>query len=452
MTRPKRHGLRPVLILPLGFLCIILLGAALLTLPVASNDGQSLGFADALFTATSATCVRGLIVRDTAIQFSTFGRVVIIIMIQVGGLGFMTLAAMAFSFFKVPSPNQIAPIAEAFGEDKLYKAYVISKKAVALTFSVELVGAIVLFIRFMSLFEGNISQAAGYAVFHSISAFCNAGFDLMGTISGPYSSFTMLATDSVVNITLMVLIMIGGLGFAVVLALISPRRKLNANAKIVLTMYLILFIAGAAATYVFEYTNPKTIGSMNTWEKLLASMFQSVTCRTAGFNTIDQTALRDPTKAASIALMFIGGAPAGTAGGVKVTTIAIAFMTIRSIMVGRTEVFAFMRAIKQDVIRRSFSIVILAVTVVFGSSIVISAFQYMVDNPVSYIDVLFESMSAMGTVGLTSGLTGIATVGTRIVLGLLMFLGRLGPLTLAVSVVRPLQSASRYVEENVAVG
>ncbi|MDO4568333.1 MAG: potassium transporter TrkG [Clostridia bacterium] len=452
MAHTRRRAMRPVVILPLGFLCIILAGACLLSLPAASNDGEALPFFDALFTATSATCVTGLVVRDTATQFTVFGRGVILLMIQVGGLGFMTLAAMAFSFFRVPSPQQVAPVAEAFGEDRLDKAYHIAKQAVLLTLCIEAIGVSVLLIRFIPMFEGDVWRATGHAVFHSVSAFCNAGFDLMGGVTGPYSSMTAFVADPLVSVTLMALIILGGMGFAVILAVANPKRRLSLSAKIVLVSYAAFFVGGTLLVLLTEYSNPDTIGNMPFWQKLLAAAFQSVTCRTAGFNTIDQAALNDSTKVLSSILMFVGGAPAGTAGGVKVTTVAVAFLTLRSLILGREEVFAFSRSIKAGAIRRSLSIIMLAVSAAIISTIAISFAQQLAGAGAEYVDVLYETMSAIGTVGLSAGLTATSTAFTRALLMALMFLGRLGPLTIAVSVARPSMSAGRYVEENVIVG
>ena len=300
-----KKGIRPVAILPLGFLGLILVGTVLLSLPAATVDRTSIGVFDAWFTATSASCITGLIVTDTAATFSMFGQVVIIMLIQCGGLGFMTMATLLFlSVRKRISLKERLTIAESLGENKLSGIVRLGRNAAIITFGCELIGAALLSIRFIPML--GLSKGIWYSVFHSISAFCNAGFDLMGRVTGEYSSFTALHGDLLVNLTLIGLIIIGGLGFAVIMDLGAFRRTrhLSIHTKLVLFTTLVLVAAGALLFFVFEYNNSGTMQAMGVGEKALASLFQSVTCRTAGFNTVDQASLTDSSKLLSSMLMF----------------------------------------------------------------------------------------------------------------------------------------------------
>ena len=290
-------------------------------------------------------------------------------------------------------------------------------------------------------------------MFHSISAFCNAGFDLMGRVTGEYSSFTALHGDLLVNLTLIGLIIIGGLGFAVIMDLGAFRRTrhLSIHTKLVLFTTLVLVAAGALLFFVFEYNNSGTMQAMGVGEKALASLFQSVTCRTAGFNTVDQASLTDSSKLLSSMLMFIGGAPAGTAGGIKVTTVALLALTLRSFLRGHSDVNVFRRRISPALVQRSLCIFIVGILMMMSASMIVSFSQ--IGSGSSFIDVFFELASAVGTVGVSTGVTMEATAMTRVVLCLFMFAGRVGPLTLVLSLSgKSDDSTFRYPEGSIMVG
>ncbi len=447
-----KKGIRPVAILPLGFLGLILVGTVLLSLPIATVDRTSIGVFDAWFTATSASCITGLIVTDTSATFSMFGQVVIIMLIQFGGLGFMTMATLLFlSIRKRISLKERLTIAESLGENKLSGIVRLGRNAAIITFGCELIGAALLSIRFIPMLGW--SKGIWYSVFHSISAFCNAGFDLMGRVTGEYSSFTALHGDLLVNLTLIGLIVVGGLGFAVIMDLGAFRRTrhLSLHTKLVLFTTLVLLFAGALLFFILEYDNTGTMQGMSVGEKALASLFQSVTCRTAGFNTVDQAALTDSSKLLSSILMFIGGAPAGTAGGIKVTTVALLALTLRSFLRGHSDINVFRRRVSPALVQRSLCIFIIGILMMMSASMIVSFSQ--ISSGSSFIDVFFELASAVGTVGVSTGVTAEATAMTRVVLCLFMFAGRVGPLTLVLSLSgKSDDSTLRYPEGSIMVG
>ena len=449
--RTKR-GIRPVAILPLGFLGLILVGTVLLSLPIATVDRTSIGLFDAWFTATSASCITGLIVTDTAVTFSMFVQIVIIMLIQFGGLGFMTMATLLFlSIRKRISLKERLTIAESLGENKLSGIVRLGRNAAIITLGCELIGAALLSIRFIPMLGW--SKGIWYSIFHSISAFCNAGFDLMGRVTGEYSSFTALHGDLLVNLTLIGLIIVGGLGFAVIMDLgaFKRTRHLSLHTKLVLFTTLVLLSVGALLFFVLEYHNSGTMQGMSVGEKALASLFQSVTCRTAGFNTVDQAALTDSSKLLSSMLMFIGGAPAGTAGGIKVTTVALLALTLRSFLRGHSDVNVFRRRISPALVQRSLCIFIIGILMMMSASMIVSFSQ--IGSGSSFIDVFFELASAVGTVGVSTGVTAEATAMTKVVLCLFMFAGRVGPLTLVLSLSgKSDDSTLRYPEGSIMVG
>lgn len=364
----------------------------------------------------------------------------------------MTMATLLFlSVRKRISLKERLTIAESLGENKLSGIVRLGRNAAIITFGCELIGAALLSIRFIPML--GLSKGIWYSVFHSISAFCNAGFDLMGRVTGEYSSFTALHGDLLVNLTLIGLIIIGGLGFAVIMDLGAFRRTrhLSIHTKLVLFTTLVLVAAGALLFFVFEYNNSGTMQAMGVGEKALASLFQSVTCRTAGFNTVDQASLTDSSKLLSSMLMFIGGAPAGTAGGIKVTTVALLALTLRSFLRGHSDVNVFRRRISPALVQRSLCIFIVGILMMMSASMIVSFSQ--IGSGSSFIDVFFELASAVGTVGVSTGVTMEATAMTRVVLCLFMFAGRVGPLTLVLSLSgKSDDSTFRYPEGSIMVG
>ena len=424
--RVKR--IKPARLVILVFFAIIMLGAVLLTLPVASRDGESVGFLNALFTATSATCVTGLVVVDTYTQFTVFGQVVVIALIQIGGIGFMTvLTIFSMLLRRRIGLRERMTIATAFGLDELDGIVRLVKHVIVGTIFFETAGALLLMTRFVPLF--GLWGGIGRSFFTSISAFCNAGFDLMGSIQ-PFSSLTYFAGDVVVNLTVMALIVIGGLGFLVWEDIWRNRRwrKLSVYSKLMISGTGLLIIGGAAIFFAAEYGNPQTMGSMNFGESVLASLFQSVTPRTAGFNTISQAGMTDTSKYLTVILMLIGGGSGSTAGGAKVVTVSILFLAAFAAARGSNEVRVMKRRISQRQVSNALSVMLLFLLLTISTGMLISIVE---DVPI--LDSLLETTSAMCTVGLSTGITPGLSVLSQIILIVLMFFGRVGIMTIALA-------------------
>ncbi len=441
-------GISPIRILPLGYLAVTLVGTLLLMLPAASH-GTPLGFFDALFTATSASCVTGLIVVDTGTHFTFFGQAVLLLLIQLGGLGFMTAATLLFRAAKKRiSLRGRMTLAEAYGEDRLQGIIALCMRAVTYTFTIEGAGALLLAFRFVPEFG---LKGIWLAVFHSVSAFCNAGFDLMGN----YASLTGYVSDVLVNFTLMTLIILGGMGFAVITEILERRRfkALSMHAKAVLCGSAILIFGGAALFLLFESANSATLGSLDTGDRLMASLFQSVTCRTAGFNTIAQDSLTDAGKLLSAILMLVGGSPAGTAGGVKVTTVAVLFLTGAACLRNLPDTEIFGRRLAPDTVRKALSVVLFATVILLCSTAAMLHAEQLCGADYSFIDILYEAASALGTAGLSVGVTAGATLFSKTLLCLMMYLGRAGIMTVALAIGgSSKESPVRYPEGNILIG
>ena len=446
-------GIKPINVLPLGFIAVILTGALLLMLPFSSKDGRSLSFLDAVFTATSATCVTGLVVADTGTYFSIFGQTVVLLMIQVGGLGLMTMSMILFSFTgrKISLHDRMS-MAEGLGESRLQGVVRLTRGALLVTGITELTGAIMLSFRFIPQF--GVAKGIWYSVFHSISAFCNAGFDLLGS----FRSFTDYSRDPYFMFVIMGLIVAGGLGFGVILNLRNTKdmRRLRLHSKMVLTGTVFLILSGALLFLWIEYDNAKTLGNMSLFDKIVNAMFQSVTLRTAGFNTIDQLALHDASKGVGILLMLVGGGPAGTAGGLKITTVFTLLLAARAYLRGTFETEAFGRTIPLEQTRRALTITLLGGLFLLGMATMLSFSEQ--DTPagsLGLLNQLYEATSAFCTVGVSTGVTAVTSPVTRVMLILLMYAGRVGLITVAVSLV---ESTSRkepvlhYPQEDILIG
>lgn len=450
--RKTRQGIRPIRVLPLGFFCIILIGALLLMLPISTKDGTSMPFLNALFTATSASCVTGLVVVDTGTYFSLFGQIVILILIQLGGLGFMTMATILFSLTgRRISLHDRMTMAEGLGENRLQGIVRLSRAAILVTAIFELIGTALLSIRFIPTY--GMARGLWYALFHSISAFCNAGFDLIGG----YNSFTGYSADPYILFVLMTLIVCGGLGFSVLLNIRRERRfrRMRLHTKIVLTGTAILIVFGTLCFMLIEYDNPATIGNMPFFQKLLNSLFQSVTLRTAGFNTIDQFSLRDASKGVSVLLMLIGAGPAGTAGGLKITTIFTLVLAVRAYIRGRFDTVVFGRTIPLEQVRRSLTLFFFGLMFVVGMTIVVSTVeQHQAAGALGIMNQLFEATSAFCTVGVSSGVTAASSTLSRVLIICMMFIGRVGLLTVAMSLVEGgvKETVLHYPTEDILIG
>ena len=411
-----------------SFLLVIAVGTLLLTLPISSRTGR-LGVIDAMFTATSATCVTGLVVRDTWSQFSLFGQVIILMLIQVGGLGLVTLT----SFFALAARRRMGfrdlrLLGESVSADGLSKATEVLKIVIKLAAAFEAVGIVLLLFAFVPQFG---AEGVWVSVFTAISAFCNAGFDLFGRF-GAYSSLVPYVNNYYVQAVIMFMIMAGGLGFMVWVELAEYRKKrrLSLHAKVVLQFSAIFWVGGAVLLALLEWSNPRTMGGLSVPGKIMAALFQSVSTRTAGMNTIDLAACSPISKLLMSVLQFIGAAPGSTGGGVKVTTFAVLILTIRSVAQGRDDCVIGGHHIESKTVYRALTIIVIGAVAAFGSAVVV---YYNTAETVSVIDCIFESCSAFGTVGLSVGVTGQLNTGAKLLYMACMFMGRVGPASLAIS-------------------
>lgn len=431
------------------FLALITFGAILLNTPAASRSGQSIGFLNAFFTATSATCVTGLIVADTYQHWSLFGQVVILVLIQTGGLGFMTMATLFSLVLKrTISLSERLLISESLNYDNMSGIVRLAKHIIIGTAAAEAVGAALLSIRFIP--EFGIKSGIYKSVFHSISAFCNAGFDIMGE-KQPFGSLTQYVFDPIVVFTISGLIIMGGIGFFVWEDIYSGRKKLKLHTKIAIIITCALLAGGTLGFYLLEGNNPGTFLGMNWYQKFLAAFFQSVSPRTAGFNTIALNELTPSSKLLTVILMFIGGSPGSTAGGIKTVTFGVAVFTAFAVAKGSDRVSIFGRRISNSVIYRSFTIIMIAMLVVMLGIIALSLTEYA-----SLSDIVFEVFSAFGTVGSTLGLTPHLTNAGKVIIIIIMFFGRVGVLTIALGLLKRMNNGVedkiRYPEEKIMVG
>ena len=447
--RKKKAELSPTKIIALTFAAIILLGALLLSLPVASRNGQSAGFLKSLFTATSATCVTGLVMFDTWVQWSGFGQAVILCMIEIGGLGFMSAAAMfVFLLRRKVSLRQKMVITQALSLNDMEGAVRLEKWVLFGSITVQLFGALVLMLRFLP--EYGFRQAAIWGVFHAISAFCNAGFDLFGSIQ-PGSSVACFNDDPVVLITLMALITIGGLGFFVweEVARVRSFRRFSVYTKLVLLATFVLIAGGALVILILEWNNPNTFGAMPAGQKILNAFFQSITLRTAGFAAVDQGGLTDAGKAVSMVLMLVGGSSGSTAGGLKTVTFVVLLLFLWSRARGRSNVNVFHREIPQEKAMDAMTIggIMIALSI-FGAAFICAT------SPVAFTDALYEAVSALATVGLTAGVTASLSIPAQILIIIFMYFGRIGILTISLGFLMGDRATERfrYAKTNLLIG
>jgi len=443
-----KSKLHPTQILVLGFATVILIGALLLNLPIASKSGESVGFINALFTATSAVCVTGLVVVDTGTYWTTFGQVVILLLIQIGGLGFMTMGTLfALIVGKKITLKERLVMQEALNQFNVAGVVRLAKYILITTFTIEGIGALLLSIRFIPLY--GFWKGVGYSIFHAISAFCNAGFDLIGK----FRSLTPFVNDPLINIVVMALIILGGIGFVVILEVLQKRRfaRLSLHSKLAITITAMLLSLGFVVIFILEFNNPYTMKDLPIGGKLLSAMFHSVTPRTAGFNTLPTDKLTVASIFFTIVLMFIGGSSAGTAGGVKITTAGVVAATIVSVIKGNDDTEIFGRRVARDIINRSLAIIGLSMGLVVVVTMVLS----ITEGSHSFIEIFSETISAFGTVGLSLGITpSLSSIG-KIIISLTMFAGRVGPLTIFLALAQRKQQHKgivRYPEEKVIVG
>lgn len=412
----------------LGFALIILIGALILTLPVSNKNGESLPFLSALFTSASATCVTGLVVCDTWSQFTLFGQAVILLLIQIGGLGFMTVAVLfSFAFKKRIGLRERSLLTEAVSSMRLGGIVRLVKRILIGTLIFEVTGALLLSLRFCPVL--GFWRGLWFGLFHAVSAFCNAGFDLMGFLR-PYSSLTFFADDVVVNLTIITLIIVGGIGFVVWNDIRNKGLRFKdyeLHTKVVLTFTGIL-ILGSAILFFFSERNG-VLSGMSTPTRILASLFMAVTPRTAGFNTVDTAALSSSGSLLTMLLMFIGAAPGSSAGGIKISTFAVMILALSAYSRGREDVDVFRRRLEPRLVRRAFCSALFYFMLAMAGVFIICLFQ-----PFALKDVIFEALSALGTVGLSTGITQNLNPISRLVIILLMYSGRIGSLTVIISV------------------
>ena len=453
MSMRKKHFTTTQIII-LSFMLAILAGTALLSLPVASVSRQVTPFIDALFTATTSVCVTGLVVVTTASYWSLFGKIVILILIQIGGVGVITITTTIMMLLgKKLSLSSRMLLGEAFNLDTLKGLVQFLKRVFKGALLVEGIGAIC----YIPVFVPEFGPVRGtwYSVFQAVSAFCNAGIDIIGD-----SSYMPLVHNVWANVVTMLLIIIGGIGFIVWWDIIRVFRervtaekrgffeRLSLHTKIVLTMTGVLIVLGTVLFLLFEYNNPLTIGDFSFGQKLMAAMFESVTTRTAGIATISQKGLTVPSVITAIFLMFTGGSPVGTAGGVKVTTVAVLMLAVLATVRGQEDTVCFNRRIPNKIVRKSIAIIFISF---MASLLAVIAMQLLESGET--IDMIFEVYSALGTVGLSRDYTPLVGLAGKIVLCICMFLGRIGPITMVIAfTMRDTKPSARLPEGKITVG
>lgn len=436
-------------LIALSFLGIILTGTILLMLPISSRSGQSCPFLPALFTATSATCVTGLTPFDTWTQWSGFGQIVLLGLIEIGGLGFMSAATLViFMFRRKVGLKQRMIIAQALSLNEMDGVVRLQRTVIFGSLGFEAAGALILTLWFWPQY--GFVRALRWGIFHSVSAFCNAGFDIFGALE-PGSSLQLFKNDPVVLLTLGALVTVGGLGFLVWQDVAEKRRwkKLSVYSRLVLSATGILIVSGWILICVLEWNNPETLGNLSVGSKLLGGLFQSLTLRTAGFDAINQAGLTQGGKALSMIYMLIGGSSGSTAGGLKTVTFLVVLLFIAARARGRSNVTVFRNTIPQEQVLNAMTISLIMVLLSMLGGIFISA-----TSPVGFTDALYESVSALATVGLTAGATGLLSIPAKIMIIIFMYFGRVGVLTISLGFLMGNQAVERfrYAETSLLIG
>ena len=436
MKHVKRFKMTTTRIIVLGFLIGILIGSFLLWLPISSKEGQTISYIDALFVATTSLCVTGLSPVVTVDQWSYFGQVVILFLVQFGGLGVVTFTTTVLLILgKRITLSERMLIQEAYNLDSIAGVVKLTIRIIKGTLFVEACGA--LLYSFVFIPEYGFLEGIWKSIFHSVSAFCNAGLDTVGS-----SGFIVYQTNVMINIATMLLIIFGGIGFPVwwdvlrvgkgiiqkEIAWRDAFQKTMIHTKIVLAVTITLIFGGAFFIFLFEYTNPHTIGNLSFGNKIMASLFESVTLRTAGFQTIPQEGLTEASSLLALLLMFIGGSPSGTAGGVKTVTMIILILSMMAAVRGDNEVTAFHRKITDNYVRRAIAVIVVSVV-----ALLVVCMALSITEDAEFLDILFESVSALATVGLTRGMTGTLSFAGKLIIIFAMYLGRLGPITMALA-------------------
>ncbi len=445
----RKVRLAPTQIIAMVFAAIILLGTLILTLPASSRNGVSPGFLPALFTATSATCVTGLVMFDTWSQWSGLGQAVIICLIEIGGLGFMSAASFViFILRKRVGLKQRMVMAQALSVNDMTSVVRLQKIVIFGSLLVQLAGALILIAHFWPQY--GMVHAIKWGLFHAVSAFCNAGFDIFGCLQAG-SSLTLFRSDPVVLLTLGSLVAIGGLGFFVWEEVIRIHnwKRFSVYTKLVLLMSGILTLGGMIGFCILEWNNPETMGNMPWYDKLLGGLFQSVTTRTAGFDALGQGSLTDGGKAFTMLLMLIGGSSGSTAGGVKTVTMMVLLLFLWSRIRGKGSVQVFKHSVPDNQVLDAMTIVTIVVGLAVFGGLFISA-----TSPISFTDGLYEAVSALATVGLTTGVTTTLSVPAQVLIIIYMYFGRVGVLTLSIGFLmgNQAQERFRYANTNLLIG
>lgn len=443
----KKEALNPAQVLVLGFLSIILTGGIILSTPFVTQTGEASGLLTGLFTATSAVCVTGLVVVDTGTHWNMAGQIVILLLIQIGGLGIMTMATSVALIVgrKITLKSRLI-MQEALNQFTLQGVVRLTRYIIFMTLFIEALGAVFLSIRFLDYYD--MKTAIFYGIFHSVSAFCNAGFDLIGH----GRSLTPFVEDTTFSVIIMALIILGGLGFTVIMDILRFKkfRTYTLHTKIVVIMTTVLLLTGFIFFFIMEYNNPDTLQSLPLQDKVTAAMFQSVTTRTAGFNTIDLSSMYDSSKLLTISMMFIGGSPGSTAGGVKTTTIAIVILLIVSVVKNRSDVECFKKRITKDNVNRALTVLAIGISLVFITPFLLS----ITEKGADFMTLFFESVSALGTVGLSLGYTPSLSPLGQLIIIFTMFAGRVGALTIVFALASKQQKNAliRYPVDKISVG
>jgi len=446
MKKSKTSQLSGVQILALGFAIVILVGAIILTLPISSKSGNFTNFLDSLFTATSAVCVTGLVTLDTGTYWNEFGQIVIMLLIEIGGLGFMAFTTLlAILLRRRITLRDRLIMQEAMNTFSIQGLVKMVERIVLFTVSVQIIGGLLLATQFIK--DYGLLKGLYFGIFHSVSAFCNAGFDLFGG----YSSVTSYSSNAIVLLTLSIIIIISGLGFTVIIELFKYKtdRRLSTHTKLVLLMTSILLFGGILFMFALEYNNPETLGPMSIKNKILNAIFAGVSPRTAGFNSISLDGMTSGGKFLTIILMYIGGSPGSTAGGLKTATFGIIVLTVVSVIKGREDTELFGRRLSKELVYRAFAILIIS----FSLVVVVTMLLCITQPKEQFIDLLYEATSAFATVGFTTGVTQRLNFIGKIIIMITMYFGRVGPLTVALALTNKRKSKGyRYPETKILIG
>jgi len=442
----KKTKFSEVQVLALGFFIVIFIGGTILSLPISSASGEATNFLDSIFTATSATCVTGLVTVDTGTHWNLFGQTVIMILIEIGGLGFMSFA----TFISVLIGRRITLksrllMQEAMNTFNIQGLVKMLKKVMLFTFIIQFIGALILSTQLIP--EFGVARGIYISIFSSISTFCNAGFDLFGN----FNSYTAYYDNSIILLTVSALIAIGGLGFIVLLELYNYKstKKLSLHAKVVLLITTILIVGGTIVMFILEYNNPNTIGNMNIKDKIVNSIVASISPRTAGINSVPIDKMTTTSKFITVILMFIGGSPGSTAGGLKTSTFGIILCTAISVIKGKENADIFGRTIPRGLQLKAVTLLIIGMGLVTTVTMALT----IAEPNEAFLDVLYEATSAFGTVGLSTGVTQRLSEPGKIIIIMLMYLGRVGPLTVVMALISRKKGTNyKYPEGKILIG